>query len=500
MKRIVLGFSKTAWNKGGIPTFGAGFVAKDFYTSVRRIFPEHRIEYLDHSEYRNLQGIGKIEYFFGISSNFEKFVKKIKPEKSVLISVNHHSLQRRLIKSNAKENNFAKSLLESHDGITSNILDTKYADYILSLGNWNSISSYLRSGISIKKLYPITFNYFPFNGRKKLEGKKNNVVIFFGRLNFRKGIDKIPEILDFLSTFTDLDTVTIIGKSENIGMYEYISENLPKTMLKVVFIQHLDFTSEQFKDLKSRSKFAIFPSREEGLAATVLDLISHGIPVIHSELSGIEITNILCDSLDFESSNWRSELRNKINDIDIQLQEIAKSQEFLYKEFHQNNFQIDRVLGRIKKDYLWPTIMPQSQDYDYVNYHKNIFDKQHEFETSFDTNQLSNNKNCELIVRSGEKYLVEKSVSLLDRLENYNRIFVKSEINLQNIFTISKVLANRINQGDGQTFRVYSSSLLEKRQAPIKYIRIYFFQQLIKDFIDIFKIVYTSRIKRSPFK
>jgi hypothetical protein len=135
-----------------------------------------------------------------------------------------------------------------------------------------------------------------------------------------------------------------------------------------------------------------------------------------------------------------------------------------------------------------------------MNYNRNNFDKQHEFEIGFDTQQLTKSKNCELIVRNGEKYLVEKAVSLLDRLETYNTISVKSESSPKSMFTISKTLVSKINQGDEQTFQIYSSSLLEKSPAPVKYIRIYLFQQLLKDFIDLFKIVYTSRIKRAPSK
>lgn len=489
MKRIVLSFSKKAWDYGKNPTFGGGFVAKDFYMSIQRIFPEYKIEYVEHSESRKLQGIGEVEYFFGISSNFEKFVKRIKPEKSVLISVNHDSLQRRLIKRIARTNNFEKSLLESHDGITSNILDTKYADYILSLGNWNSISSYLRSDIPIQKLYPITFNYFQIIGKKAKEVKKDNVIIFFGTLIFRKGIDKIPEIMDFLSSFEDLESVTIIGESENIKINKKIDEDLPKINLRVVFIEHVDFESEEFNEIKARTKFALFPSREEGLAATVLDLITHGIPVIHSESSGIEITNSLNVSLDFENRNWGIKLRTKIVEIDSQLRELAKSQEHLYKEFHEKNYQLDRVLGRIKKDYLWPILKPQSKHYSYVNYSTRHLCNESEFEISFDTKQLTKDKYCELLIKNGEKYLVEKSVSILDRLESYKKVVVKSEDNPQIMFTVSKTSLNEINQVDKQSFRIYSSSLLEKSPIPIKNIRIYYCGQRFKDLTNFFKRV-----------
>ena len=198
MSKVVIAYASNFWRPGEDPKDGIGLVAKANYESIVSAFPCHEAIYLDAMEYGKVRGIKDVSALFSISSAIDRFQKICKPDMSTLITVNESALLRRTIKDRARHSGLSMKYLNGHDGIYSNLNEAKNIDFILGFGAWSLFQSYTKIGISSEKIFPIGWHYWETFINKPKNDFGNKIVAYLGAICYRKGVEKIVELVPFL--------------------------------------------------------------------------------------------------------------------------------------------------------------------------------------------------------------------------------------------------------------------------------------------------------------
>ena len=138
---IVLSYYPGRDNLMSAPKDGIQLYSDHIYNQLTTIFPDKEIIYSHFEDFGKLRGKRGVSHLFGISANFDNLARTLRPETACLLSVNEHALMRRTIRDLRKRRGFSKDLDDPHDGYVSNLKETKYADFVLGIGNWSVFQS-----------------------------------------------------------------------------------------------------------------------------------------------------------------------------------------------------------------------------------------------------------------------------------------------------------------------------------------------------------------------
>lgn len=127
------------------------------------------------------------------------------------------------------------------------------------------------------------FSKIKNNDFKKKHGIKNNLVLFFGRLNPVKGPDKFIEIAH--SVLKQRKDVTFFIRGPDEGMYEKV-KNLIGNEKRIILLGAIRDRIEIAKMYQAADVF-ILPSYREGLPLTLFEAMASGAPVVASPVNGV---------------------------------------------------------------------------------------------------------------------------------------------------------------------------------------------------------------------
>jgi hypothetical protein len=357
VSKVVIAYASNFWKPGESPKDGIGLVAKSNYDGIVKAFPNDEIIYLDASEYSKIREIKDVSALFSISASIDKYRKICKPSLTTLISVNESALLRRTIKDRAKHSNRNHKFLDGHDGIYSNLKEFKDVDFILGFGSWNLFKSYSLTGVDESKVFPIGWEYWnTFEEQPKNEfGKK--IVAYLGAICFRKGIDKVIELVIFLNKNFPEYKLELSGFAWNPNWRDELNDLALRFPTNFVWNnQRINYGQKNWLDLKNESCFAIFPSFEEGLSGCAMDVVNLGIPLFHSDRTGLESSHESVFNLNFEDVDWLDRLSNVILGGPTLWSSVAAEQR--KAAFHQSssNRSLERAIQRISEGFLWPRV------------------------------------------------------------------------------------------------------------------------------------------------
>lgn len=113
-------------------------------------------------------------------------------------------------------------------------------------------------------------------------------IVFFGRLEFRKGFDIFIKLCQKLkSEHPDLKFFALgkLGAYSGGSILNYLNQHAPSIASTVEVLNGMS-SSEAIKFIKNNSGLVVFPSRSDNCPMTILECISNGIPIAVSSTGG----------------------------------------------------------------------------------------------------------------------------------------------------------------------------------------------------------------------
>lgn len=361
MKKIVLAYSKAHFDPE-VPNrpSGAGFLAHSIYSLLKSKYPLSEVQYFDHLEHNSIKSNTSYpDLFVGISNNIQNFNQKLRSKHSVLFAVNYSATFRRSITKKAKKLNFDKRLLNWEDGISSNLDELNGVTTVLTLGNYSNYLSYVGSGVSPSRVFPISCTLgHDFRAEHKIRLSFGEDILYFpGGISFRKGVAYLRPIAAWLESEAKGRKLRIIGRASDDGLDEYIREIVDQFPKSIVWeSQWIERESKIWRENIAKSRFAIFPSFEEGLPASVLDLIESNIPVLYSSACGLDFVSrdVIPNSMDVV--DWIELLHSTIIKSDKYLSDLLSDQRRMMGNLPANLSQLEKTLDNIYSESIWPSV------------------------------------------------------------------------------------------------------------------------------------------------
>ena len=171
---------------------------------------------------------------------------------------------------------------------TINRLSFKWSDKIIAITPWEIQFIEKYGGKGKIEIIPNGVNELFFkkaekNNFKKDLGLKGKIVLFFGRLNVTKGVDKLMQVANEIVKERKDINFLFIGPDE--GMKDtLIKMNQNNKRIKI-----LDAIKDRKKvrEMYQASNVYVLPSFREGLPLTLFEAFASGLPVIASPVNGI---------------------------------------------------------------------------------------------------------------------------------------------------------------------------------------------------------------------
>jgi hypothetical protein len=427
---VLLSYMPFKRENGFVPKDGIQLYSDHIYTELFKAFPNQEIVYVnfqDLNEIKRLKG-KRFDFVFGISGNFDTIVKTLKPSVSCLLAVNESALMRRTIRDFSNSKGLNRKSKDVHDGYISNLRETKLADFIIGIGGWAVLQSYLKIGVLPKQVFVSGYPYWQQTEKYKSYNLKNKILFFPGYICTRKGIDYLEEIIEFISASHPNYSLRVVGFLGYSDWRTKIVELCLKFPKNIEFVEKkITYGSDDWKELARNVAFAIFPSHEEGLAGCALDVINLGVPLVHSSKVGIEYHHEALTSVDFELDDWQRGLDVIIRGGPSLWSEISANQRDLSFHINQRYSGIGRAINRLPLGNIWPNVdlRNETQIWDALPFLMRLDQK---FDYSLEN---SSQANIEVDYLGDPLNLTNQtmlSVMLLEKYSNFKSILVRSSV------------------------------------------------------------------------
>ena len=292
--KVLLSFSKHHFDPINLidPETSSGLIAKQIYDYYIKLYGNENVYYIDPEDFDFAKiKSTKFDKFIGLDVNFVSLAKKIKARENILVAVNQHPAFRRKIISNLLKSTHNPKALHSSDGIYSLSKQSNFADKILVIGNDVTLNTY-RKIYGNQKCLVSSIYEVPILEVSTI-ANPNLIIAYIGSLNYRKCIDIYLKIIQS-NVLNRNFKFLIVGSAVNDYWQNKI--NQLSNFSNVEFIERLSPSSSCLLELLSRTKFALFLTREEGLSGSYLLLSNAKIPVLTSKYVGVNPIG----ELDFE--------------------------------------------------------------------------------------------------------------------------------------------------------------------------------------------------------
>ena len=361
MSKIVLAYSRYHFDPSiNLSIHGTGYISSSLWRYLHEVYPNHEILYSDYNDPRSLAGVRDVDLFIGISQNFQTFVRMLKPNIACLWSVNKSAVYRQGIRKCARKYELPGSKLVSEDGIYSNILESLYADYVLTLGGWSNYKSYTNLGMSPDSVYALGIGFLNDSPIKKYRNGKD-ILMFVGTLSFRKGVHLIEPILDLLRRSYPETKLIVIGRTQSPYWQESMKGLQSEYPANFRWEQWIEPGTKEWEAIFSKGLFGVFPSFEEGAAGALTQIIHEGVPVLYSNESGFEFTENSIPLTMSDDSEWIYQIESLLLSSQLQRKTMLDEQQALLKMNGVGLPQIKKALTRISRGSLWPGIADSSR-------------------------------------------------------------------------------------------------------------------------------------------
>jgi len=451
MSKIILAYSEHHFNPITKKVIdGTGIISHSLWNYLNEIYIDDEIIFTDHQNFAKFVGVTDVKLLIGLSPNFHKFVEAVKPDISILWAVNKSAVERRRIQITAKEKNIPVNGLNMSDGLFSNIYETQNVDYVITLGGWSNYQSYVERGLDSNSVYAIGIGNLENRVFEKYRGGEN-IIFFIGNLSFRKGAHLIAQILKLLKARGKRKLI-VIGTSSTKFWRDQLNDLIKLYPNNLIYVaKRLDFNSSEWEELVKSSQFAVFPSFEEGIAGTAIDIIMSGLPLLYSNEVGLEFTeNTPILTMDSDDE-WLNAIEKMISLTKEARHTMLMEQQNLLALNGENIPQIRNILKRIESGRLWPVIKFSNSIEEYQDFTKLTSEfSQPEYLITNEFLNKNENMSVPKIICRGNQVLTEEEicrlgVMTLDRFLPINKLNAVSESNNLNFLIESLIPSWQVN-------------------------------------------------------
>jgi glycosyltransferase involved in cell wall biosynthesis len=167
----------------------------------------------------------------------------------------------------------------------------KIVDKVIAITPWE-IEFLLKYGCDKNKITvipngmsDILYKKVENNNFRKILGisDKDKLVLFFGRLNVTKGIDKLIHVAQEITK--ERKDIYFVFRGPDEGM-RYLVEDAAKKNKNIVLIKETRDKEEIAKTYQAADVY-VLPSYREGLPLTLFEAMASGLPIIASPVNGI---------------------------------------------------------------------------------------------------------------------------------------------------------------------------------------------------------------------
>lgn len=234
---------------------------------------------------------------------------------------------------------------ESSTDIKRKITDIFLAcDEVIALSN--SWAKWIKKNInhpSINMIYNGSKDYLL---KDDLVSKRENILLFMGRIGERKGIFDLIESLNTLNTKLYNFKLIIAGDGEITKAKELV--NKYKLAEKIIFMGWIG--EEQKTELLNKSKIFILPSYNEGMPIGILEAMSARLPVISTYVGGIPETVLESETGFLFQAGDKETLEKQILQI-LTNEDLCDNFSKNTRERYLNNFSLDIVCKQLNNLY-----------------------------------------------------------------------------------------------------------------------------------------------------
>lgn len=305
---------------------------------------------MDCQDYKKIDFSESWDLFVGIATNFDKIARQLKDCQKIMFAVNAAPVQRQQIVGKALIQGISISALQSEDGIYSFQNKGNLSNSILLLGNSASAKNYRNFVNESKPVIPITVT---FSHTLKNPGELGNDILYYpGTLSVRKGITVIAEFLRILNEVEPQRKIILVGRTKNQSLHKKVQKLADKFPNQLDWYEEfMDEDSNEWNTILAKTAFAVFPSFEEGIPATVGELVSSGIPVLYSDMCGLNFPHDTEYFVGGDMEQNRKVFESFLSKSNTQLQEFHKLQQAYLNSLSPLSEQLERIFCKFELNF-----------------------------------------------------------------------------------------------------------------------------------------------------
>lgn len=334
-----------------IPQSSAGVIAKKIYDEAIKFEGSSNVLYIDPDIPLSWGPSITVDILISRASNYSLLLRHFKPKRDLLIAVNQHPESRKRIKKQLREVGLPAEALDSTDGIHESGKQISSASKIILVGNGITRNTYLENGFKSKDLFPLTYVSTKIDFKYRPENQ-SNILAHIGSIGFRKGADVLFGIADSLREQESSAKLVITGEPVNTFWSKELQNALQRNPDHLEHLGWVDINSISFLETLRNTKFALFPTREEGLSGAYLEIANTGIPVITTNQVGIETIEELLAPLTNEFISRTNEL---LSASPGEIEEISEaSLKWMESVCNSNDQMTDAIERFLSIGRVWP--------------------------------------------------------------------------------------------------------------------------------------------------
>lgn len=322
----------------------AGQIASTIYYKLKSQddLELHYFDAFNHYEWKKL----KVDILVSIVDNLPLSYKFFKPKELYVVAVNQHPLERLKIASESKKDLVPYSALSASDGIYQPFRILAKANGIVCVGNMVTINTYTKY-LNHCKIVATTYKSVFSKAQSELNNQSiKDVLVLMSSIGYRKGFDRFAREFDNDQEVLQEFNFHIVGEPEN----EFWKETVDRIISKndnVYFYGWLDNESSEFLELLKKTRIAIFPTREEGMVGSLLEILDLGLVPLHTVNSGVDNTQGQLVLEPQRKSDLGLKLHALLNKSEEELSLIQKVQVLDFDKQVSNTFDVAEQLFRL---------------------------------------------------------------------------------------------------------------------------------------------------------